>query len=214
MRRTILTIGLLLTLAGAFVMTQGIQMLTPVISMFGLVSYAQVENQIITSTLISVPPTNYSYLSANLDANVQVSGTIQVEAGQEIGFYVMDEGNLSLWRAGQPASILFAKPATISSNFTVTPPASGTYFFVFDNPASDGRVIVFAASSIRYVPVLPAFVEYADYELIAVGLLFVILGLKTGKKSSLKSRIQRCKYCSGKLKVNQTFCPKCGRSQN
>jgi hypothetical protein len=126
----------------------------------------------------------------------------------------MDEGNLSLWRAGQPASILFAKPATISSNFTVTPPATGTYFFVFDNAANDGRVIVFDVSSIHYVPVLPAFIEYADYELLAVGVLFFILGLKTGKKSVPKSGIQRCKYCSGKMKLDQPFCPRCGRSQN
>ena len=214
MRRTILTIGLLLTLTGAFVMIQGIQMFTPIISVFGMITYAQVANPIITSTLITVPPANYSYLSANLDANVPVSGTIQVEAGQEIGFYVMDEGNLSLWRAGQPASILLARPATISSNFTVTPPATGTYFFVFDNPANDGRVVVFDVGSTRYVPVLPAFIEYADYELLTVGFLFIILGLKTGKKSGSKSGIQRCKYCSGKMKLNQPFCPECGRSQN
>ena len=215
MRRTILTIGLLLTLAGVFVMTQGVQMLTPVASMIGMVSYTQVEDPIITSTLITIQPTNYTYLSANLDGNVQVSGTIQVEAGQEIGFYVMDEGNLSLWRSGQPANILLAKPSTISSNFTVTPPTAGTYFFVFDNLDHDGRVIVFNASSVRSVSVLPPFIQYADYELLLVGIPLMILGLKTGKKSGTqKSATQKCRFCGGKMQPHQTFCPKCRRSQD
>jgi len=215
LHRTILTIGLLLTLGGVFVMNQGVQMLTPVATVFGMVSYTQVENPIITSTLITIQPVNYAYLSANLDGNVQVSGTIQVEAGQEIGFYVMDEGNLSLWKAGQPASILLAKPSTISSNFTLTPPTTGTYFFVFDNPDHDGRVIVFDASSVRNVSVLPSFIQYIDYELLLVGILLMILGLKTGKKSrQQKSVTQKCRFCGGKIQPQQTFCPKCRRSQN
>lgn len=215
MRRTILTIGLLLTLTGAFVMNQGAQMLIPVATVFGMVSYVQEENPIITSTLITIQPTNYTYLSANLDGNVQVSGTIQVEAGQDIGFYVMDAGNLSLWKSGQPANILLAKPSTISSNFTVTPPTTGTYFFVFDNPDTDGRVIVFNASSVRNVSVLPPFIQYADYELLLVGILLMILGLKTGKKSgSKKSETQKCRFCGAKIQPYDTFCPKCRRSQN
>ncbi len=215
MRRTILTIGLLLTLAGVFVMNQGVQILTPVATAFGMVSYVQVENPIITSTLVTIQPTNYTYLSANLDGNVRVSGTIQVEAGQEIGFYVMDEGNLSLWKLGQPANILLAKPSTISSNFTLTPPTTGTYFFVFDNPDQNGRVIVFNASSVRNVPVLPPFIQYADYELLLFGIPLMTLGLKTGKKSrSKKSVAQKCRFCGGKIQTDQTFCPKCKRSQS
>ncbi|HKM74827.1 MAG TPA: hypothetical protein VJZ32_00240 [Candidatus Bathyarchaeia archaeon] len=215
MRRTILTIGLLLTLAGVFVMNQGVQILTPVATVFGMASYVQVENPVITSTLVTIQPTNYSYLSANLDGNVQVSGTIQVEAGQEIGFYVMDEGNLSLWKLGQPANILLAKPSTISSNFTLTPPTTGTYFFVFDNPDQNGRVIVFNASSVRNVPVLPPFIQYAPYELLLVGIPLIILGLKTGKKSrSKKSVAKKCRFCGGKIQIDQTFCPKCKRSQS
>jgi hypothetical protein len=127
----------------------------------------------------------------------------------------MDEGNLSLWKAGQPASILLAKPSTISSNFTVTPPTTGTYFFVFDNPDHDGRVIVFNASSVRNVSVLPPLIQYADYELLLVGILLMILGLKTGKKSrQQKSVTQKCRFCGGKIQPQQTFCPKCRRSQN
>ncbi len=215
MRRTILTIGLLLTLAGVFVMTQGVQMLTPVASMIGMVSYTQVENPIITSTLVTIQPTNYAYLSANLDGNVQVSGTVQVEAGQEIGFYVMNEGNLSLWKSGQPANILLAKPSTISSNFTVTPPTAGTYFFVFDNPDHDGRVILFNASSVRSMSILPPFIQYADYELLLVGIPLMILGIKTGKKSGTqKSATQKCRFCGARMQPHQTFCPKCRRSQD
>ena len=213
MRRTILTIGLLLVLAAVFVMNEGVQILTPVATAFGMVSYVTVQNPIIASTLITIQPTNYAYLSANLDGNVQVSGTVQVEAGQEIGFYVMDGGNLSLWKSGQPANILLAKPSTISSNFTLTPPTTGTYFFVFDNPDHDGRVIVFDANSVRNVPVLPPFIQYLDYELLLLGIPLMIVGLKTGKKSK-RSLTKKCRFCGAKIPSDEIFCPKCKRSQN
>ena len=43
---------------------------------------------------------------------------MEVADGHEVAFYVMDEGNFSLWRAGEPSAIILARPTVISSNFT------------------------------------------------------------------------------------------------
>jgi len=214
LRKTIVTIGLLLILTGVFLQSYGSSTLVHVATITGLVTHVEVENPIVPTTLVPVQASNFTYVSADLVAGTMIRGTVQVEGEREIGFYVMDEGNFSEWRNGRPANILLAKPLTISSNFTLTPNTSATYFFIFDNQDRDGRVIVFNVNSIQDVTVLPAAIQYLDYELFLVGMLLTILGIKTGRKSKTHKPVtQKCRFCGAKLQSDQSFCPKCNRSQ-
>ena len=92
MRRLTLTVGLLILLGGVYVAMQGTQILIPIAQVTGFVSRGVSVPPIMSSTLLSVPGSNYTYLTADLKENVQVTGILQVEGGGEIGFYVMNEG--------------------------------------------------------------------------------------------------------------------------
>lgn len=216
-RRTILTVGLLLVLAGFFVFNQGVQVLVPVAELAGLVSHVQNETPVIAATLISIPPSNHSYISADLSSSDRVQGTLQVSDGREIAFYIMNEGNFSQWRSGRPSAVILAKPLAISYNFTFTPKAVGTYYFVFDNQDTSRRVVIFSLNLIKDNVSLSPIIEYAEYELLAVGLLLSALGLKLGGKKRVTEAPAAagwsCKFCGTENAGGQTFCSKCGRSQ-
>ena len=217
-QRKILTIGLILILAGVFTIQQGPQFLSPVAQLLGLTSHVQTVNPILPSTLLSVPPSNYTFLSSDLSADVQVQGTLEVTDGREIAFYVMDQGNFSLWRAGQPSTIILAKPTTISYNFTFTPTTSGTYFFIFDNQDTARRAVIFSLSSVENLTVLNPVVEFAGYETSLVGLILCLFGIGTGKKRETISAEAteagwKCRFCGAVNTGDQTFCEHCGRSQ-
>jgi hypothetical protein len=214
--RTIITIGLLLVLGGFFVLDQGTQVLIPVAEVSGLLSYVRSETSVISPTLISIGPSNYSFLSADLKANVQVQGSLQVGDGREVAFYVMDDGNFSQWRLGRPSAVILAKPTAISYNFTFTPKEAGEYYFVFDNQDTSHRTVVFNLNLIKDNLALSPLLEYVGYELTALGILLSALGLKFGKKREpITPSVAgwKCKFCRAENTGNQTFCSKCGRSQ-
>ncbi len=138
-RRNILAIGLLLLVAGFFVLDQGTEIVYPLADLVGLVSHVPTQTPLITPTLISIASTNHSQLSFDLEAGVQVQGALTVGGGREIAFYVMNEASFFDWRAGRPTAIILAKPFTSIYNFSLTPTSTGTYYFVFDNPESSLR---------------------------------------------------------------------------
>jgi hypothetical protein len=222
MRRKTLTIGLLLLLAGVFIFEQGPQFLSPVAQEFRLASNHQTEVPLLPTTLIAVPPANYASISADLKGHVQVEGALQVADGHEVAFYVMDEGNFSQWREGMPSAIILARPTVISSNFTFAPAVDGTYYFVFDNSDTARRVVIFSLGTVENVTLLSPVIEFAAYELMLVGIIFCILGVKGGKKRKLKQPKPKppepedkwkCKFCGAMNTPGQMFCEKCGRSQ-
>jgi len=217
-RRTILTFGLLMVLAGLFIFNQGSQVLVPIAELTGLVTHIQNESPIMAPTLISVPPSNHSYVSADLSGSDRVQGMLQVSDGREIAFYVMNEGNFSLWRAGHPAALLLAQPLAISYNFTITPSTSGTYFFVFDNEDSSSHIVIFNLSSVQNTVVLNPLLQYAGFELLLVGAVLCFFGLRGGKrkdKAKAKSKpAWKCRFCGAKnVTEDMTFCTKCRRAQ-
>lgn len=218
-RRSILTVGLLLVLVGIFIVNRGPQLLTPLAEAFGLVSYVQTVTAITEPTLLSVAPSNYTYLPVDLTARVQTRGMLMVGDGKEVGFYVMNEGNFSEWRNGHPSRVVLAKPFVVSYNFTFTPIAGGTYFFVFDNQDTSRRVVIFSLSIVQIRTVLQPVAEYAGYELLVIGILFAVLGLKTGRNKPVEPLEARtigwiCKFCGAENNSDQLFCSKCGRSQH
>lgn len=215
-RKKILTIGLLLLLVGGFTLEQGPQFLSPIAQVLGLASHYRTETPILPTTLIAVPPSNYTSLPADLKGGVQVDGALEVADGHEAAFYVMDAGNFSQWRAGKPSAIIIARPTVISSNFTFTPTTSGTYYFVFDNQDTARRVVIFSLGAAENVTVLNPIIEFAGYEILLVGILLSFLGTKGGRKRGTPSGEAdgwKCNFCGAKNAGSQTFCEKCGRSQ-
>lgn len=221
MRRFVLTVGLLFVLIGVFVVNQGPQFLTPLAESFGLVSDVQTVTTIIGPTLLSVAPSNYTFLMADLTTGVQTKGMLMVGDGKEVAFYVMNEGNFSQWRIGHPSTVALARPFVVSYNFTFTPIVGGTYFFIFDNQDTSRHVVIFSLSIVQTHSVLNPVAEYAGYGILAIGILLAILGVKTGGKKKPpeqpKARTKigwSCKFCGAENSSDQAFCSKCGRSQN
>ena len=217
-RKKLLTIGLLILLAGVYLFEQGPQMLTPIAEMFGLVTYTPIVTPVIAPTLFAVPASNYTALSETLSGDVQVKGSLEVSDGREIAFYVMDAGNFSEWHAGQPSAILLAKTLAITYNFTFTPKVSGTYFFVFDNQDTTRRTVIFSLNTVEVLAVLSPIVEYAGYEAMLLGIVLSIAGIKTGKKKPVQQKtltegLWNCRFCGVENAGSDVFCSKCGRSQ-
>jgi hypothetical protein len=199
-------------------MERGTQLLVPIAEISGLASHVKTETAVIAPTLVSIAASNFSFLSADLEGNVRVQGSLQVGDGREVAFYIMNEGNFSQWRVGHPSVIVLAKPTAISYNFTFTPKATGTYYFVFDNQDTTRRVVIFSLNLINENLLLSPFLEYAAYELLGLGILLTALGLRLGrKKHEPEASVVtgwKCKFCRTENSGEQTFCSKCGRSQN
>ena len=216
MRRRVLGVGLLLILAGFYVVDQGTEILIPVAAAFGLVTHTQTQTAILAPTLLRVAPMNYTFMPINLNGGARISGALEVGEGREIAFFVMNEENFSEWRAGRPSRVILAKPFTISYNFTFTPNVDGAYYFVFDNVDNSRRVVLFTLNVVRDVVVLNPAVAYSGYEMLLVGLLLSALAIKSGGRNHKGRRIVvewRCKFCGFKNPSGETFCAKCGRSQ-
>ncbi len=217
MRRNMFVIGLLLMLAGGFVVYQGVEMLTPFAEMVGLISHVQTERSLIPQTLLSVAPANYSFFPVDLQGGVTVKGVFQVVDSREIAMYVMDGANFSLWRTGRPSTIILAKPTAIYFNFTLTPQSTGTYYFIFDNQDITKRTVIFSLSVVEDSTVPNPLFSSVGYLVFVLGILLFAIGARTGKAKpkpikTVETGI-RCKFCGAQLARGQTFCDKCGRAQ-
>ena len=219
MRRKALTLGVLLILMAIFVLEEGPQVFAPVADIAGLSAHYTEESVILPPTLYSVPAANYSFASEDLRGGGQLVGSLEVGAGGQVAFYVMDEGNFSLWRAGRPASVVLAKPLVVSYNFTFSPTSSGAYYFVFANQGISSLQVIFSLSSVQDIVVLSPFVQYAGFELFLLGAVLTFFGLRGGGRKVEAKRASdsgwKCKFCgAGNVKEDRTFCDKCGRAQD
>jgi hypothetical protein len=225
MRRRSLTFGILLILVSIFVLEEGAQVLAPVADLAGLSSRLTAENVILPPTLYSVPASNYTFATEDIPGGSQLVGSLEVGDGGQVAFYVMDEGNFSLWRTGHPASLVLARPLAVSYNFTLSLPSSGTYYFVFANHGDSPLDVIFSLSSAQEVVVLSPFVQYAWLELFLLGALFTFVGLSGGKpKAQVEAKRVaepvaepgwKCKFCGAENDLKERmFCGKCGRAQN
>jgi hypothetical protein len=209
-------------LVAIFVLEQGAQIFAPLAEVAGLSTQYAKEDVILPPTLYSVRASNYSFATETLLGGSQYVGSLEVADGRQVGFYVMDEGNYSLWRVGRPASLVLANPNAISYNFTISPSLSATYYFVFDNQEDSPLAVVFSLSSIQTVTVLNPFVGYAGYELLFLGVVLSFFGLSGGGgKPKTKRTVRKaeagwkCKFCGASNPGDTpTFCGKCGRAQN
>ena len=221
MHGRLLTIGLFVILAGFFVLYQGPQILLPVAQEFGFVSQIQNEIPLYAPTLINVPASNYTFLAADLKGGVVAQGSLQVGDGREIAFYGMDEGNFSQWKRGQPGVLVIAQPFTSAYNFSFAPNAGGRYYFIFDNQDSSRCTVVFSLSLIETTTVLNPIMEFAGYELLAIGVILSILAVRGGKEKTkpppareiAEATVWKCRFCGAQNPNDITFCEKCGRSQ-
>lgn len=218
MRKLTLTAGLLLILAAFYVINLGPQVFAPVAELSGLVTYSVSVTQIIPPTLLTVSASNYAYLTADLRDRIKSTGALQVEGGSEIGFYVMNAGNFSEWHQGYPSVIALAKLDAINYNFTFIPNGGGTYYFVFNNQDPIRKNVLFTLSTVETVILPHPLVEYAGFEMLIIGGLLLILGIRTGKRKVKPPRESRdaesrCKFCGETVASGGAFCSKCGKSQ-
>jgi len=220
LRKSVLAIGFLMILGGGFVLNQGEQILTPIAQVLGLVSNVPTERVLIPPTLLAVAASNHTFLTAPLEGGVQVTGSLQVSGGRDVAFYVMDEGNFLLWRAGQPSSIIIANPAATVYNLTFTTQSAGTYYFVFDNQDTTRRTVIFSLDVVENRLVTNPIINYAGYELLVIGILLAFVGIRTGSKRTPEPELKpvtetglRCRFCHAEISPGQTFCESCGRSQ-
>jgi len=204
------------------VLQQGAQILAPTADVAGLSTQYAKEDVILPPTLYTVQASNYSFAVETLPSGRQYVGSLQVAEGRPLGFYVMDEGNFSLWRSGHPASLVLANANAVSFNFTLPPTLSGTYYFVFDNQENSQLAVVFALSSTQTITALNPLVGYAGYELLFLGVVLSFFGLRGGGSKPKTKRVVRtaeagwkCKFCGAENPGNEpTFCGKCGRAQD
>jgi hypothetical protein len=132
----------------------------------------------------------------------------------------MDASNFSEWKRGSASTIVLGKPDAINYNFTFVPQETGPYYFVFSNQDPSHKNVIFNLSILENVAVLSPIIQYADYELLVIGILLLILGIKTGKRKPKLHEVRgessslRCRFCGEELETGKTFCSKCGRSQD
>ena len=218
MRRKTLTVGVLMILVAILLFEQGAQVLTPLADLTGLSSHYTTETVILSPTLYSVPASNYSFVSEDLPSGSQVVGSLQVAEGREVAFYVMNEGNFSLWRAGHPSVLVLVEPIAVSYNFTLSSTVTGMYYFVFDNQDNSPRTVIFSLSLAQTVTVLSPLLQYASFELLLLGAVLSFLGLRGGKKKVKPSAVVvsgwKCKFCGASNEEKRVFCAKCGRSRS
>jgi len=217
MRRFLLTIGILLILGGLIVTNQGTDAVRPFAERFGLASHVRSEIVLIAPTLLTVPTSNFTFLSAELKSGIQVSGSVDAGAG-EIALYVMNEGNFSNWQAGHPSMIVIAKPSTSFYNFTFTPDVGGSYYFVFDNQANSRREVVFALKAANDMIVLNPAVQYLGIELLTVGVLLSAWSVRGGRRKrfeheAITRAVWKCRFCGAENTIGQIFCAKCERAR-
>jgi hypothetical protein len=224
MRRKTVTVGVLLILGAILLFQQGAQILTPLADISGLSSHYTEETVILPPTLYSISASSNSSVSEDLPSGSQIIGSLQVAEGRDVAFYVMDAGNFSLWSTRRPSATVLAEPTAVSYNFTMSPNAAGTYYFVFDNQNNSPRTVIFSLSSVQTVTVLNPLVQYANFEILLVGLVLSYLGLKGGKskpepspvvkKTRTSAPSWKCKFCGALNEEKRVFCVKCGRSQS
>ena len=223
MRKIPLALGVILIFAAVFLLNQGTQILIPLAENFGLTSHYHQLNVVLPSTLFSVPASNYTYTSANLGSDSEATGSLQVSNGREVAFYILNEGNFSLWQRGRPSAVIVAQPVVILYNFTFTPATAGKYFFIFDNQDNSPHTVLFNLSTVENVSVVSPFVQYADFELLIIGTLFSYVGIRGGAKKppapshpDISPEISgwKCKFC-GTINedFNAQFCRNCNRSR-
>jgi len=218
MRRLALCVGLLLILASFYVIKEVPQVLVPVAEFAGLVTHSVSVTQVIQSTLVAVPASDYAYLTADLKDGIKTTGTVQVQGESEVGFYIMNAGNFSEWRQGSPSVIVVSKLNAVNYNFTFVPNGTGAYYFVFSNQDPIRKNVVFTVSTIEDVMLLNPLVQYAGYEMLLIGILLSIFAVRTGKRKpkrprDMKQKELRCKYCGQRMATAEVFCSKCGKSQ-
>jgi len=208
-------------ISGLYFMNRGTESLYPLAGAAGLIINVRSQVAVVPPTLLTVAPSDYTYLNVELKQGAQTTGRVQIEGGGEMGFYIMNVGNFSEWRHNRPTVIELAQPNAINYNFTFIPRDSGTYYLVFSNQDPIRKNVIFTLSAVETVASPSPFVEYAGFEALTIGLLLSIVAAKTGKKRSKPTKImeptkilddEKCKYCGARKELSETFCSKCGRS--
>ena len=102
---------------------------------------------------------------------------------QSIDFYVMNQGNFTLWLNEQPASVSVSALSAKNYTFTLKLDRADTYYFVFDNTYShDGKNVIFSLFLEEQTQEVDPTVKYLVLPLISVVAVILVVYGATGPK--------------------------------
>jgi len=185
MRRRILTVGAILLLVAVYLLLSP-DVVETLARTFGAVRTTQRDEMIVAPTLLRVAPSNYSYISQIFSTQEfteqHFTGKISVGGDQSIDFYVMNQGNFTLWLNEQPASISVSALSAKNYTFTLKLDRADTYYFVFDNSYShDRKNVVFSLLLEEQTQEIDPTVNYLVLLFSVVAVILVVYGA-TGPK--------------------------------
>ncbi|MFB0551155.1 MAG: hypothetical protein ACETVV_01115 [Nitrososphaeria archaeon] len=188
MRRRVLTVGVILLLIAAYLLLSP-DMVETLARTFGATRITKSDEMLVAPTLLSVTPSNYSYISHMFSmqkfTEQSFTGTISVGGDQSIDFYVMNQGNFTQWLGGQPASISVSALSAKNYTFTLKPDRPDTYYFVFDNTYSNDRKnVVFSLLLEEQAQEVDPTVNYLVLLLLVVAVILVAYGTKGPRRKT------------------------------
>ena len=224
MRRNALALGIILLLAGVFLMDQSAQIMMPLAAELGQTSHLRTQSVLVAPTLLAVAPANQTWIPTHVDSGTLVAGSFQVGTGREINFYVMDENSFRDWRAGRHATVILAVFSTGLYKFNLTLASAGNYYFIFENQENVRSTVVFQLNIVNDAIIISPIVEYLPFALAAAGFLLLVWGATGGRKKArpleeaTEQSVQpsvvgwKCTFCGATNAVGEKFCKGCGRS--
>lgn len=186
MRRRILTVGVILLLIAVYLLLSP-DVVETLARTFGALRTTQRNEPIVKHTLLRVAPSNYSYISQIFSTQKfteqRFTGNISVGGDQSIDFYVMNQGNFTLWLNGQPASVSVSALSAKNYTFALKLDRADTYYFVFDNTYShDGKNVIFSLLLEEQTQEVDPTVNYLVVPLFSVVAVILVVYGATGPK--------------------------------
>jgi len=153
-------------------------------------------------------PLEYTSHNKTLSNGDKLHIIVEVKSGGnlDINFYVMDEPNYNIWKAGESASpeISRSDMATFDGEWVV--PYDGTWYFVYDNTfgstSKDVTAIVtkhwteiYYRQTTVYRPLIPSEFSYLSVAIFLGGVVALIVG-KTSKApvSLARNKVHACMH--------------------
>jgi len=138
-------------------------------------------------------PVGYTFHNKTLFEGDNLHVIVEVTSGGnlDINFYVMDEPNYNIWKAGESASPEISRISITTYDSDWVVPYDGTWFFVYDNTfgsaSKDVTTVVtkhwtetYYRQTTVYRPLIPSEFSYLSVAVLLGGVVTLIVG-KTAK---------------------------------
>jgi len=137
-------------------------------------------------------PLEYTSHNKNLSNGDKLHIIVEVKSGGnlDINFYVMDEPNYNIWKAGESASPEISRTSITTYDRDWVVPYDGTWYFVYDNTfgsaSKDVTAVVtkhwtetYYRQATVYRPLIPSEFSYLGVAVLLGGVAALIMGKKS-----------------------------------